>query len=427
MKEQEIAVLKKEPLSLQANVLWNTIGTSIYLGCQWLITILVVRLSTDFTNSGLLTIAMAVSNIFYGIAIYNMRSYQVSDVTGKYSDTVYIQMRLTTSFIALFCCLIYSIICYRDSRLVCILLYMFFKVLEAVVDVFHGIDQKAGYMNIIGTSMTLRGIGCLVIFALLLSKTDSLNLAIIGMILVSLLCIICYDLPRSHLFFTYEMRIHLEEIKRLLIECLPLGIAYSLSSATISLPRSMLDFMEGSDFLGIYGAIATPAMIVQVMASYIFSPLLSTYALYYYEKNRVGFYRLLKQTLLLLVGLSAATLIAAYFLKDWGLSLLLEKKILPYTYLFMPMLVGTILNSFVNLITNLLIVVRRFQIYLIGTALAALLSVVLSPLFIRIFSMNGVNITIILVMLLQIILFSAALNREFKKHFYHQTRGENHA
>ena len=72
-------------LSLRQNIFWNTAGSAIYLGCQWLITILVVRLSASgFTNSGLLTLAMANTNIFYSIAIFNMRAYQVSDVLGKY-------------------------------------------------------------------------------------------------------------------------------------------------------------------------------------------------------------------------------------------------------------------------------------------------------------------------------------------------------
>ena len=48
-----------EPLSVKHNLLWNTIGCLFYLGCQWLTTILVVTLTGDYANSGLLAYAMA--------------------------------------------------------------------------------------------------------------------------------------------------------------------------------------------------------------------------------------------------------------------------------------------------------------------------------------------------------------------------------
>ena len=49
---------KPRELSLKANVLWNSIGSMFYLGCQWLITVLVVRLSSGFDAAGLLSLAM---------------------------------------------------------------------------------------------------------------------------------------------------------------------------------------------------------------------------------------------------------------------------------------------------------------------------------------------------------------------------------
>lgn len=56
------AVVKQ--LSVKQNMLWNTAGSMVYLVCQWLITVFVVRLSDGYDAAGVLALGMAVSNIF---------------------------------------------------------------------------------------------------------------------------------------------------------------------------------------------------------------------------------------------------------------------------------------------------------------------------------------------------------------------------
>ncbi len=43
-------------LSVKANMLWNSLGSMTYLACQWLITIVVVRLSSGYEDAGLLSL-----------------------------------------------------------------------------------------------------------------------------------------------------------------------------------------------------------------------------------------------------------------------------------------------------------------------------------------------------------------------------------
>ena len=51
----------------------------VYLITQWLISVLVVRLS-GVETAGILTLAMSVNNVFYSIAMQGIRNYQVSDM-----------------------------------------------------------------------------------------------------------------------------------------------------------------------------------------------------------------------------------------------------------------------------------------------------------------------------------------------------------
>lgn len=70
--------------STLANIFYNSFGMIFYYGCQWLTTILVVRLS-GFEDSGNYSLAMTFTAAFAILALFNTRQYQVSDVVGEYS------------------------------------------------------------------------------------------------------------------------------------------------------------------------------------------------------------------------------------------------------------------------------------------------------------------------------------------------------
>lgn len=390
---------------------------TINLACQWLITVLVVRLSSDFTNSGLLTLAMSVTNVFYAIASYSLRTYQVSDVNNKYRDSIYVQVRIVTCAIAFLLCGIYCAALYQDERFFGIVLYMVFRVIEAFIDILQGFAQRAMRMDLAGKAMAIRGIGNVVVFAVVILLTDSFNLAIIGIILVSILVMFFYDLGYSRYIADLRGKLDWPVIKKILIECLPMGVASALNTSIISIPRTLLDMVEGKEILGIYGALAVPTVIVQVAATYVFNPMLPVYATYYTEKKEKDFFKLFKKTMIAIVVLSIVALGAAALLEDILLPILLGEEIVPYIYMFIPMLVCTILNAIVWFQTSILVVIRDFKSYLWGTVAAVILTILIGYPFIEKFSMNGVNYTLFVVMMMQIIVFGIVLCIRFRKNF----------
>lgn len=413
--------LNKE-LSLQKNILYNSVGMSINLACQWLTTVLVLRLSSDFTNSGLLTLAMSVTNIFYAIATFNLRAYQVSDVKGKYKDYVYLQVRTVTCLAAFLCCLVYSAVFYRDVRFIGITLYMVFRVIEGYIDILQGFAQRAMRMDLAGKSMAFRGVLSLMAFAAILAATDSFNLAVIGMIGSALFVMVFFDVRYSIMLANIRGKVEFSTIKTILVECLPMGIANALSTSIISIPRNILDMLEGQEALGIYGALAVPTVIIQVAATYVFNPMLPVYAVHYNKKEKASFYRLFYKTVALIVLLSAVALGGAYLLQDFLLPFLLGDDIIPYIGLFIPMLICTIANAVVWFLTSILVVIRDFKTYLYVSLLAAVLSLLTGYFFIKKYSMAGVNYTLYFVMAVQILAFCIILFRRLRKHFQENTQ-----
>lgn len=55
--------MEEKKVSIQKSIIWNSAGSMVYLITQWLISVLVVRLS-GVETAGILTLAMSVNNVF---------------------------------------------------------------------------------------------------------------------------------------------------------------------------------------------------------------------------------------------------------------------------------------------------------------------------------------------------------------------------
>ncbi len=66
------------------NTLYNSVGSFIYLICQFLLSILVIKLGS-YEDGGVLNLCMSITNIMFTMATFGVRSFMVSDRNEKYS------------------------------------------------------------------------------------------------------------------------------------------------------------------------------------------------------------------------------------------------------------------------------------------------------------------------------------------------------
>ena len=141
--------MEEKKVSIQKSIIWNSAGSMVYLITQWLISVLVVRLS-GVETAGILTLAMSVNNVFYSIAMQGIRNYQVSDMKEKYTSGIYVSSRLIICILSFLVCVGYALIAgYSYGSSLCIVAYCLFKMGEAFYDVRNlaekmadGLDRK---------------------------------------------------------------------------------------------------------------------------------------------------------------------------------------------------------------------------------------------------------------------------------------------
>lgn len=405
-------------LSVSQNIIWSSIGSFIYLLSQWALTIVVTR-TIGYSEAGVFSLAMSLSNVFYCIAIYGMRNFQVSDLKSQYQTSVYIKSRYLTCAIAFFCFVIFVFLNeYNLHTMMVLIIYMIFKLSEAMVDVYHGIDQLYWRMDIVGKSFLIRSLTTFILFVGILFFTKSLEFSILGMAVGAHLSVFLYDRIRSEtLCHKGDEGSVGNNVKQLLIECLPLVFYLFLSTAVNNVPRFFLERYYGNECLGIFASVATPAVIVQVGASYIFSPLITLFAEKLQKKERRAFNRLLLFCIMAIFIISVIAVIGADLLKDWGLSLLFGTSILEYTYLFVPVIITTILTALVWFGCSLLTVFRTLKELMYINAFVFILSIIVSIYFVSHYGMMGVNITLIIVLSIEILLLLVSGTRSLKKFF----------
>ena len=360
-----------------------------------------------FKDAGIFALAISISSVAFSFALYGVRGYQVSDISRKYSDRSYIIARVVTSSLAIVGILLYlSLYRYSFYTALCIIAYLFFKISEAYVDVYHGIIQRGLRMDFIGKSFILRGVvsNSLFIGCVLLTKNLLLSTSILA--ISSFILIFLYDRNNVKLFYEKIDNTSAKKIINLLIECLPLAIFTLLSILVMSIPRIILENTKGTEIMGIYASIAIPATIIQVLSGYIFSPMLTIFAEHVDQKNFKLFHRLLFKTLAYISLLSIAAILGALAIGKFGLILLFGNKIIKYTYLFLPIIYISSLTALSWFIGLMLTVVREFKGLIISSVIAAAICFFGSKIFINRFGVNGTSYILILALVLQIVLMS---------------------
>ena len=117
-----------EKLSLKANMMWSSVGSLTRLGCNYLVSsVLVVRLAAGFDAAGMLALAMAIANLVNPIADFRLRTVQVTDVTGERSSREYVGLRSVLSVVAFAVGVVYSLATTSYDVLPVISLYLVYS------------------------------------------------------------------------------------------------------------------------------------------------------------------------------------------------------------------------------------------------------------------------------------------------------------
>ena len=258
--------------SLRANFIWTLVGNCTYAASQWGILILISKLGT-IEIVGKFALALAITApviIFSNLAL---RAVQATDASKTYKFGHYLALRLATTSAAFLTIIgIVTVMRYPWDTSLVILIVGLAKSFESISDVIYGLLQQHEWMDKISISMIVKSLLSLLGVAAGLFLGKILFWGIVGLAAAWGLTLVMYDLPVGKRLVeaenapsTAERRDkrlrplwNWDQIFRLVRVTLPLGIATSMVSINLNIPRYFLERSFGEHNLGIFAALAYP-------------------------------------------------------------------------------------------------------------------------------------------------------------------------
>lgn len=364
--------IKAQAKSLQENMAWNSIGSLIYLGCNWLTTVLVVTLSTDYADSGKFAVAMAVGSLTAAIVLFKVRPVQVSSLQSETVAGDFVGLRVVCTLFALIFTVVYCLISVAPENYLVVALYALFKVAESFVDVYHGLFQQQNRLDYAGKSQIIRGVLALVSFYIGLAVFNSLVLSIFLMFLSSVAAITIYDMPRARAFASVTPRFNQKAIGRLLKKCAAGFVSSLLITMIVSIARQSFGLSYGNEVLGRYAAVATPCVIVQAIAYYVYAPLYNSIGEMKSNHDGRALRKLVFTVTGVILGLMAACILLALLFGKAALSLLYGETIENYAYLLYGALLCTGGFAILSFMLDTLIIFGRDRLVFLFSVIPVL-------------------------------------------------------
>lgn len=385
---------KETNIDIKSNMLWNICGSMFFIGAQWLITVLVVHLA-DFEQAGYLSLGISLSNIFATIVYFYIRSYQVSDSKGEFTDSDYVSQRWAMTFLAFVLGTVFILVNrYESSVTFFLILFLIYRISEPNADVYHGIDQKHWRLDIAGKSFIFRGLITIVAFIVMELITHDLAMTSMVMAIGVWAVVFLYDIPKAKKLSGYKLSWNREPVIAMTKTCFPLFLYYLFLNMVMPVPRYFLERMESSTVLGYYSSVAVPASMIPMLSSYIFNPFIGLFTEYAEKGDKKKFYSLFWKIFAVVVGITVLAMIGSLILGEWVLTLVFTEEIRPYAYLLIPTVGMCGIFSLVQYMGMLLTVLRDKKAVMYGAAVAAAIVTISSYPAIKILGVDGINMAI---------------------------------
>lgn len=345
--------------SLRLGTLYLFLGTAIHAASLWL-TVIILSHWGGARAVGEYGFALAVFGPLFVFCHLGLRQILTTDIAQKRSFPAYLVSRNLCALAAL-CAALVGFAIFDPARLPLMSALGVWKMVEANIDIYHGLFQRERRFDRVALSRAASGIIGVALFAALFSQTQSVTLSVLGLAAGSLV-----------VFWLFDLRFHLKYLQQgmnavtspalrqsagmaaqasLIWLALPLGWAALLISLRTNIPRYLIEWKLGTAELGAFVAlgylITVFALVIGAMGRVV-TPRLAEYA---HERRWRSFRRLVLKALLMATVPGVTAVMIGYFFSYPIIRLIYGPEIAAYHPVFFHIMVlvwftcyGTVLN-----------------------------------------------------------------------------------
>lgn len=402
-------------VSTEKIYLWNLIGNLAFSGSSVLFTLIVTRLTSPIEADSF-SLAYGIAAILVVVGMFQVRSYQATDVSFRHSFTSYFLARcisLTLMVLVFFPYLSISKIDLNEREKVAIIaLYVLFRMCEAISDLFQGLFQQHERLDIAGKSMTIRYTFSTIFLFIVLYTTKSLVSSLTLLVVLNFLFVMGYDFVKARSFeridfSSIEFKSLLVDACSIIKDCIPLFISGFLLAYIFNEPRIAIDMeirlghlIEGTQ--RDYNILFMPVFFMSLFIL-ILRPLTTQLAIFWKDKEYKRFDGIIVKLLVIILGLGFVLTLVAYFIGTPILSVVFGLDLNRYKETLAILVFSGILYSIGIVFGDVMTVLRR-QSYLLPVYLLMFVASKLTNLqFVQRSGLFGASLSFLLVMVVYFI------------------------
>lgn len=407
--------------------LWNMLGSISTAAISVVLLMVVTRYLSKF-DSDIYAFAYSFANMMVVVALFQVRNFQATDISEKYTFTQYFTARLITCLVMIVISIIYIALSnYNFYKSYIIFLVCIYRMTDAFSDLYQGMFQQHERLDIAGKSLTFRNSIIFLIYTSSLLIFENLVLSLQLVCVVSILFIVFYDFRKAIPFKKIETTkiLKFTNIKNsfsLLKESFPLFLNGFLIIYIYTQPKYSIETMTllhkiplGSQT--IFNILFMPAFVMNLMMLF-FRPHITMMAIAILSGKYDEFKTIQLNLFKYLALASVIILIGSGLVGIPFLSILYAIKLNNYWVTFMLIMMGGAIGSFATAIDNILTAMRKQKYLIIPYSGSFVFSFFITNILVEKYQLLGASISFILVMSLWLflsILIYIVIMKNFKK------------
>ncbi len=398
----------------KSDFIWNTIGLTLNAFTSLFFLVIVNRIN-GVNEAGVFTYSFSIACLFYVVALYFNRVYQVSDVKKRFSNNQYITNRLITSSIVVLITILFVLINRFDfHKSVILLLLTIYKIFEAVSDCFHAFIQKGEQLYFVGKSLAYKAVIGVMGFLILDILTKSILISITWLLVVNLFGLFV-EIHRYKKMYNVQYNMELTNTIALLKAALPLFAFSFLNIYLNNSQKYILEYFMSEEFQTILGIIIMPATMLSLCGQYLIAPYLNSLSKDFNSREYATFKKMFLNINVVFIGLNVFFLLIAFFLGIPVLNIVYGINLNQYKLPFMIIIIGAVFYALSTTISNALVIMNKNKEQLIVFIISSIITTTTSISLIKNYGILGASIgyfiTMICHFVLSFILYRININR----------------
>ena len=397
------------------NVFWNMVGSLVFALASILLFAAAARAAGAYYG-GIFSIAFTTGQMLLTIGYYEVRPFQVTDVSGQYSFPEYLSARVVTSFAMAAAGFLYvALTGARGVRAAALILMCFYKMMDGIADVFEGEFHRRGRLDLAGKSMTFRTLFSGSVFIIVVMVSKNIVTASGAALAAAVFAFAVFDLVVIKEFEPLRLSRARGRVLALLKDCFFLFLGSFLYLYICNAAKYAVDARMSAEAVAYYTDLYLPTSTINLLSGFVFKPLLTTMGKSFEQGEWGKFCGIVRKLLAGIALLTAVCCLGAFLLGISVLSAFFGHDLSDYRGALVLLIFGGGLNAAAMLLYYGLTTMRRQRQILICYGVSALAVFVLSPMLVTELGLLGGAACYTGAMGLLVLLFLVSFRRQYRK------------